>query len=90
MENKIEIPAEVKAFALEVTRLAAKHGLQEFNGRFVMGYDKSKWREDVQFSWKAGRHSEDSNQIEIFSEFRERLKTVIPYKDATERTDNKA
>lgn len=86
MENKVEIPAEVKSFALQVARLAAKNGLQKFTGRFSMGWDKSKWREDVHFSWEAGRHNEDAGKIEIFSEFREHLKTVIPYTDGDTET----
>lgn len=86
MKEKVEIPAEVKSFALQVARLAAKNGLQKFSGRFKMGWDTSKWREDVQFSWEAGRHNEDAGQIEIFSEFRENLKTVIPYTDGDSTT----
>jgi hypothetical protein len=66
MENKIEIPEELQQICRDMAKVAQTHGLYEFSGKFR---PKGSWGGDILFAWKAGRHEEDSDQIDITSSF---------------------
>ena len=66
MENKIEIPEELQQICRDMAKVAQTHGLCEFSGKFR---PKGRWGGDISFSWKDGRHEEDSDQIDITSSF---------------------
>ena len=65
--NKVDIPERHQAFCKAVARLAREHNMTNLTGRYRPGYDDN-WRADIAFSWEAGRHGEDSDQIKISSE----------------------
>lgn len=67
MENKINIPEELQQVCKDLAKVAQKHNLYELRGTF--NPRDNSWSRDISFSWKAGRHNEDSDEIDITSSF---------------------
>ena len=66
-KEKIEIPQEIQQICRDFAKVAQNHGLIDFKGSFIP--ESSSWGGDINFSWHAGRHEEQSNEILISSQF---------------------
>jgi hypothetical protein len=67
MENKINIPEDLIQVCRDLAKVAKASGLHSLSGKFTPLH--SSWGGDINFSWEAGRHGEDSDQIKITSSF---------------------
>lgn len=65
-KDEITIPEELQQVCRELAEVAQRHGLYKLSGQFR---GKGKWGGDVSFAWEAGRHNEDSDQLNITSTF---------------------
>lgn len=66
MEDKITIPEDIQQICKDICAIASKKGLRTMSGSFD---PPGSWGGKVSFNWEAGRHGEDSNQIQISSQF---------------------
>lgn len=65
MEEKVNIPENIQQVCRDFAEVAIKHGLFNFSGKFQPPHG---WSGEISFNWKAGRHSEDQNEISISSQ----------------------
>ena len=77
--EKIDIPEDVQRICREFAKVAIANGLHGFEAKFRPPYT-SEWNSDVNISWTAGRHFEDSNQLSISSQLFVNTKVNIPTK----------
>ncbi len=66
MIEKIDIPEELIQVCRDMAKVARQHGLTECSGKFKPA---GGWNGEVGFSWEAGRHGEDGDQIKVYSNF---------------------
>lgn len=68
---EVTIPEEMQNICREFAQIAAKHGLKSFHVKFEPGWEHREiWGGTVQCFWDWGRHGDDSNRLQIHSEFR--------------------
>lgn len=65
-KTKIDIPEELQQICRELAEVAQKHGLHALSGKFQ---PMTGWGGEISFGWHAGRHNEDSNELNISSTF---------------------
>lgn len=65
-EQKIDIPENLIQVCRDIAKVARQNGLLRFNGSFS---PRGGWGGDISFSWEAGRHGEESDEIKISSQF---------------------
>lgn len=65
-EQKIDIPDYIQDICRDFAKVAQKHKLLQFGGKFSQ---LGSWGGDISFSWEKGRHGEDSDQLQITSNF---------------------
>lgn len=64
-----KIPEKQLDFCRAIAKLCKDQKLRRFSGTFQPAWD-DQWREDIVFSWDAGRHEEDVGQIHVNSTVR--------------------
>lgn len=64
--NKIDIPENLQQICREMAEVAIKNNLHSFSGTFTPPFG---WSGQISFNWTAGRHNEDSDSLNISSQF---------------------
>jgi len=76
MKNtEINIPEELQQICRDFAEVAIKHNLYRFTGNFK---PRTNWGGEISFSWGAGRHEEDSNELSITTQMFVHTKVKIP------------
>lgn len=74
-ENKINIPEDLQQICRDFAEVAIKHNLYNVFGNFK---HRTHWGGDISFSWSAGRHEAEQNEISISTQLFVNTKVVMP------------
>ena len=59
-----DLPVAITGFARELAALCARYQLSEFAGSYQLGWRSNAWGQ-MQFTWRAGRHGDESHLIRL-------------------------
>lgn len=63
------IPEKYVEFCRALARVAREHNMDSLHGNFRPEFGDN-WNEDINFTWKQGRHGEDSDELFVQSNVR--------------------